>query len=155
MCLYSIVFQYIKKITIVNIYLLLDIDMRLALIISTSIMEANGWVINVTYDNTNAPGKECGDDTFYGWSVGYEGTISATFSGLGSVNVSFGNCYYLGYVNLFLNNVELARVHAGDGTSSHVVSYTHGDIILIKENGGSIIKLYSLDFLGNAIINYL
>lgn len=122
------------------------LDTGLGKISSESVMEDNGWSVDVRYSNNNDWSDEyavnCGKHTFYGYHGDHRvGMLSATFKGSGNATVIFGNCYKTGYVVVLLNNKELERA---DQEKYKIVSfnYTRGDVIIIKEVNTAIIKLY-------------
>ena len=110
-------------------------------------MVKNGWNADVDYSNgddwNDAHEKNCSASSFYGYRGGdLVGSVSAIFKGSGKGILSYGNCYYTGYVLVSLNGVELGR---SSSNSKGVVTfqYRRGDVLKIEEYNTAIIKLYS------------
>ena len=111
-------------------------------------MVKNGWNADIDYSNGNdwndAHEKNCSANTFYGYRGGdLVGSVSATFKGSGKGILSYGNCYYTGYVLVSLNSVELGR-SSSNSQGLVTFQYRNGDVLKIEEFDTAIIKLYSL-----------
>ena len=124
-------------------------DGSLANVTSKSIMEQNGWKVDVEYSNEKPYNLEyeqnCSSNTFYGHRHGVGiWKVSATFRGSGKGILTYGNCYKNGYVAVHLNGVELARASA-NRRDSVAFPYRRGDILSIEGQYDGIIKLYSLE----------
>ena len=105
---------------------------------------SNGWETDSTDLNSNYE-AECDDgDTWYGYSKEDSvGSISATFQGAGTADLSFGNCLNGGIVQVTLNKFEISK-KLMKGKKEVTFEYAKGDNLTIREYGGTIWKLYSL-----------
>ena len=125
-----------------------NIDDKLTDLSSAKVMRRNGWKIDEP-DNNNQHYKyqnTCGGgNTWYGFGYGYSvGSARAKFQGTGRAKLSYGNCYFLGEVIVYLNNVEISRASASNSRKEVSFDYKRNDELHINETMG-IIKLNSIE----------
>ena len=126
-------------------------DDAMSNITSSFDMESNGWFVDVDYSNTNIEAgicswfstyrTTCRVDTFFGYKRNNQvGTVSYIFKGSGNISLTIGNCYHLGFIDIFLNNERLSYLK---GRRFMKLKFKHkqGDKLLITESGIAIIKL--------------
>ena len=125
-------------------------DTDLGFLSSKSVMEGNGWNVDVEYSNENDWNsiENCSLVTFYGYSPNeIVGTVSANFKGSGEATLAYGNCFRTGYVLVSLNDLELGRVDS-NSRANVTFDFSEGDILRIEEFESARIKLYRLTFEG-------
>lgn len=121
-------------------------------------LKQHGWIVDVQESNIgccrgghNDQGLRCDvggrllNDGLVNW-WGYKsddhdvGTVSRTFEGSGSAEIHFGNCWSRGQVNLYKNDVMLARALSGENKTVKF-DFKHGDNIQLKEFHVTIMSL--------------
>jgi len=142
-------------------------DWKLRDLTSKSIMEQNGWNIDVEYHNEMATpqceGPACdrlalierncgqfGRPGFFGWiDEGLiptkDASVSTEFKGRGKVDISFRNCGLSGTVSISLNGIVSANAEPG---KEMLVGFDRkpGDVLEIKQHGDAIIKMDKVTF---------
>ena len=111
-------------------------------------MRKNGWVFDVTNSNEDRYKNECGKfQTWYGYSYGRDvGSIHVALLGSGNATLNYGNCYRQGRVKVLLNGKEISQASANTLEKIARFSYSHRNILTIKEVNTAIIKTNSLRF---------
>ena len=127
----------------------MNIDDKLKDLSSAEVMRRNGWKIVETKNHRQrwyGFNRTCGrGNTWYGFNYGYSvGSARAKFQGTGRAKLSYGNCYHLGEVIVYLNNVEISRASASNSKEEVSFDYKRNDELSINETMG-IIKLNSLE----------
>ena len=123
-------------------------DATLGDLTSKTIMEANGWKVNVGSSFNPTYAKCAGTSTWYGYSSGSTvGSVAASLKGTGRATLNFGNCFTSGKVIVYLNNKEISRANANQNAIEIVFNFSEGDVLRIDEEWdgvrGGIIKLNS------------
>ena len=122
---------------------------------SRTIMEANGWVFEFSFNSNFASITHsmsgynivCGAETWYGWAAGSPvGAVSVTLKGIGIAALNFGSCNSIGYVEVYLNNLAISKAEANVKNQHVTFAYSTGDILTIAEFDNSIIKLNTISF---------
>ena len=91
----------------------------------------------------------CGkDEAWYGWKLhSGVGSISTTFTASGSAELSFGNCWAFGTVQVYLDDIEIASA----GPIEHkavVFDFQTGAVLSIHDEGdNSIIQISKFEIL--------
>ena len=108
-------------------------------------MKAGGWIVDGAPEHDNIFAEYCeGFDTFWGYAYGPKvGYVEATFQGSGTAILDFGNCYFWGVANAYLNDVLIGS--AASNNKSVVISfnYNRGDVLKITEEEAGILKINS------------
>ena len=111
-------------------------------------MESNGWIFNIASNGFTQPSnlyhRECGGNTWYGWSGSDVGSVKIVLIGSGLINLDYENCYHSGVVRVYLNAVLISSALANDKNNSASFRYTNGDVLKLTEEG-AIIKLNSIE----------
>ena len=114
-------------------------------------MSNNGWSFSShTWSHNSRP--KCNayaPNSYHGFVNGYDGEITATFTGKGTATLDYGNCG-AGKVYVFLDG-GIKDTASGDAISKKITfDFTAGTVLKISEeqSGGNqaIIKLSSLQF---------
>ena len=106
-------------------------------------METKGWMFDITADMKSGYEKACGTDTWYGFTGGWNiGRISATFSGLGTATLDYGNCWQ-NEVKVQLNGELISMAPKNTLTNQVIFDFVPGDVLSLEEDY-AIIKLNSL-----------
>ena len=120
-------------------------DAALGNLTSRPVMEANGWVFNVTHSDQEWSKERCGHKTWFGLSSMLDvGSVSTTFKGSGNATLGFGNCWNSYKVTVSLDGEELARATGNQLEETVSFNFTKDSEIKIEEDG-SIIKLNYLN----------
>ena len=132
-------------------------------------MKDGGWIVDGAPEHANKYAGMCGDfDTFWGYAYGAKvGYVEATFQGSGTAILNFGNCYFMGVTNVYLNDVLIGSAASNDKSVVISFKYNRDDVLKITEEGVGILKINSLkleacekegknvktNFLGNITCN--
>ena len=99
----------------------------------------DGWTIGVSLGSfTNDTGycsKVDGNDSWYGYSEYYAGSIKTTLRGCGKARLDFGSCHdrYQGRTNIYLNEKVISKASAGQLSKKIEFDFNEGDILKIEE----------------------
>ena len=109
-------------------------------------MKDGGWIVDGAPGHENRFAKMCGGfDTFWGYADGSKvGYVEATFLGSGTAILNFGNCYFIGVTNVYLNDVLVGSAPANNQSVEISFNYTRDDVLKITEDLG-ILKINSLN----------
>ena len=111
-------------------------------------MEVKGWLFDINYDiPSDLPYdllSACGGKAWYGFKHPGIGKISATFAGMGTATLGYGNCYTGGQTNIFLNGRLIDAAERNTPSTQITFDFSPGDVLLINEDDTGIIKLNSL-----------
>ena len=115
--------------------------------VSRSAMEENGWEFHVSHWDKSEFVDMCGNDTWFGFYVGYGrgsvGTVSTSFKGRGFGILKFGNCWTHNEVEVYLNNYKVSSALGNVRMKEVQFHFSPGDKLQVTEDG-AIIKLHSL-----------
>ena len=118
--------------------------MALTNVISRHVMEENGWEFQVTHWYKSQFLDICGNDTWYGFYVGYgRGSVTTNFKASGFATLAFGNCWAHNEVAVYLNNRKIAYAFGNVKRKEVQFQFSPGDKLQITEDG-AIIILHSL-----------
>ena len=107
-------------------------------------MKNGGWIDNGIESGIDYAHLCGGYETFWGYRFDTDiGYVKASFKGVGTGTLDFGNCYYYGKTRVYLNNKRIAE--AGPFHTSEVIrfNYKKGDVLKITEEEMGIIKINS------------
>ena len=110
-------------------------------------MVKNGWTFDTNYDQNDFYKSKCSaHNTWYGYKNPGDGSVSATFTGSGTLTLDFGNCYAKGgCVVVTLNKERKDIVYKNTPSKKVTFNFSPNDVLKLTETeGNAIIKLNSL-----------
>ena len=108
-------------------------------------LNGGAWILPIGKDVWEKCGK---DQAWYGWKGGSGvGSISTTFTASGRGELSFGNCWHVGSVKVYLDGTEIA---SADPKSHKTVAFdfSTGAVLSIRDEGAnSVIQISKFKIL--------
>ena len=111
-----------------------------------------GWSIEFDNVGSYSPkrytnvGKQCTPGAkWFGWSPGNAtGVLRTTLKGFGYFTLDFGNCWYKGSVNVYLDDILIASAPVGVKRRAITHNFTSDSVLEIKDEGeNSVVSLNS------------